>query len=102
MLAATIELAGLLLSAVANIRIYRVVRYHQNQIHCQQQLQLPNAQVMVHLREKKSALNALFVYVVFVACYLLHLCSAFLPTNASFRISFFTVRKIFLSNDPEA
>ena len=66
MLAATIELVGLLLSAVAYIRICRVIRYHQNQIHSQ--LHLPNVRVMVHLREKKSALNALFVYIVFVAC----------------------------------
>jgi len=86
MLAATIELVGLLLSAVAYIRIYRVIRYHQNQIHSQ--LHLPNVRVMVHLREKKSALNALFVYIVFVACYLPHLCSVFLPTNESFEFRF--------------
>jgi len=86
MLAATIELVGLLLSAVAYIRIYRIVRYHQNQIHCQ--LQLTNAQGMDYLRGKKSAFNALFVYVVFVPCFLPHLCSVFVLTTASFRISF--------------
>ena len=65
---AVIVFVGVLLSTVANIRIYKVASYYQNQI--QSQFQLQNAQTMELLRQKKSAYNALFVYVVFLACYL--------------------------------
>jgi len=68
-----VELAGVLLTTVAYIRIYKIVKYHQNQI--QTQHQSPSVQATELLREKKSALNALFVYIVFVACYLPHFCS---------------------------
>ena len=68
-----VEFAGLLLTTVAYIRIYKIVKYHQNQI--QTQHQSPSVQATEPLREKKSALNALFVYIVFVACYLPHFCS---------------------------
>ena len=68
-----VELAGLLLTTVAYIRIYKTVKCHQNQI--QTQHQSPSVQATEPLREKKSALNALFVYIVFVACYLPRFCS---------------------------
>ena len=67
MVTAVVICFGFLLSTEANIRIYKVVRYHQNQIQCQ--LQQANHQEMELHREKKSALNALFVYVVFIVCY---------------------------------
>ena len=73
--------AGPLLTTVAYIRIYKVVRYHQNQI--QGQLQLNAEEMQLH-REKKSAFNAVFVYIVFIACYLPGLCSVMLVmTNIS-------------------
>ena len=83
MIVVIIELVGILLTTLAYIRIYKVLRYHQNQIQCQ--LQLQNAQI---LQEKKSAFNSLFVYVVFLACYLPRLCSATLLITNSLRISF--------------
>ena len=64
------EFVGILLTTVAYIHSYRAVRYHQNQIHSQ--LQQQNVEAMVLLREKKSAFNALYFYVIFVACYLPH------------------------------
>ena len=79
-------LVGLLLTTVAYIRIYRVVRHHQNQIHSQ--LQPQNAQAMELLREKMSPINALYFYVIFAGCYLPHFCSATLLTLDSDRISF--------------
>jgi len=69
-----VGLVGLLLTTVAYIRIYKIVKYHQNLI--QTQLRSPSVQATELLREKKSALNAFFVYIVFVACYLPHFCSA--------------------------
>ena len=56
------EFVGILLTKVAYIYIYRAVRYHQNQIHIQ--LQQQNVQAMELLREKKSAFNALYFYVI--------------------------------------
>ena len=81
-----VEFVGLLLTTVAYIRIYRVVRYHQNQIHSQ--LQQQNAQAMELIREKMSAFNTVYFYVIFVACYLPHFCSAALLKINSAQISF--------------
>ncbi|KAK2560053.1 hypothetical protein P5673_017002 [Acropora cervicornis] len=47
----------------------------KNQI--QAQFQQLNAQVIVLLRERKSALNVVYIYIVFAACYLPKLCSTF-------------------------
>ena len=76
---------GTLVTTVSYIRIYKVVRYHQNQIHSLQQL---NAQATELLREKKIAFNTLCVYVVFLACYLPNsFAKICLSTNRS-RLSF--------------
>lgn len=71
LIAAVIELVGLLFATVAYFRIYKVVEYHRNQI--QSQLELRNTQATDLLQEKKSAFNVLFVYAVYLACYLPHL-----------------------------
>ena len=83
---------GLVLSAVANIRIYKVVRYHQNQI--QSQLQQANHQEMELLRQKKSSFNALFVYAVFIVCYLPHLCVMILYKKNSSRSSLLIAHRV--------
>ena len=80
------EFVGILLTTVAYIHIYRAVRHHQDQIHCQ--LQQRNAQAMELLREKRAAFNTVHFYVIFVACYLPNFCSALLLTTDSFQISF--------------
>ena len=87
LVAAITVFIGLFLTTVAYVRIYKVVRYHQNQI--QSQTQLQNSQTMeLLLRQKKFAKNAFFVYVVFLACYL-PLCIAIILDDAdSLRISF--------------
>ena len=66
---------GFLLTTFAYVRVYKVARYHQNQI--QAQFQQRNAQAMVLLRERKSALNVVYIYIVFVACYLPQFCLTF-------------------------
>ena len=70
-----LESSGFLLTTFACVYVYIVARYHQNQI--QAQFQQQNAQVIVLLRERKSALNVVYIYIVFAACYLPKLCSAF-------------------------
>ena len=77
---AAVDFAGLLLTSVAYVRIYKIVKYHQNQIQCIQ-IQLQNTQTTELLRQKKSAFNTLFVYVVFLICYLPLIFSAVLNTT---------------------
>ena len=54
-----LQTVGLILLAIAYFRIYLVVRYHQTQIHGQNQIQ--NDQAMQAARVKKSALNAVYI-----------------------------------------
>ena len=61
--ASAISVIGYVLTTLAYVRIYKVVRYHQNQIYSQNQLQ--NAQTREAHRQRKSAYNSLFVSVVF-------------------------------------
>ena len=63
---------GFLLTTVAYFRVYKVARYHQNQIY--NQFQQQNLQAVVLLRERKSSLNVVYIYVAFVACYLPNFC----------------------------
>ena len=84
--AAVILMIGYVLATVAYVRIYKVVKYHQNQIYSQNQLQ--NAQTREALRQRKSAYNALFVYFVFLVCYLPYLPSVILYLTNTSEISF--------------
>ena len=61
MVAAVISLTKFILTTAVYVRIYKVLRYHQNQ--------LQNAQTREELRQRKSAYSSLFVSVVFLACY---------------------------------
>lgn len=70
---AAIEVIGLFFTSMAYIRIYKVVKYHQNRIQCQ--FEASNVQAENLLREKKSAFSSLFVYIVLVMCYLPNLCT---------------------------
>ena len=83
---AVIDFLGIVLTTVVYIYIYKVVRFHRNQIRCQFQVQ--NRQGMEITRQNKSAYNALIVYVVFVACYLPLFTSFILLTVDNFRSSF--------------
>ena len=67
MVAVVITVTGYILTSVVYVRIYKVVKYHQNQIYSQNQLQ--NAQTREAHKQRKSAYNSLFVSVVFIACY---------------------------------
>ena len=89
---------GFLLTTFAYVRVYTVARYHQNQIEAQ--FQQRNAQAMVLLRERKSALNIVYIYIVFVACYLPHFCSMFadaITRNLSV-LSLFTLFFVFFNS----
>ena len=83
---AVIDFLGIILTTVVYIYIYKVVRFHRNQIRCQFQVQ--NRQGLEITRQNKSAYNALIVYVVFVACYLPLFTAFILLTVENFRSSF--------------
>ena len=91
-IALIVELVGLVLTTMAYFRIYKVVRYHRNQI--QSHLQLSNVQDTELLREKKSALNSLFVYVAFLACYLPYLVSQILLQTNNLQISSLAIERV--------
>ena len=84
MIPGVISVIGYVLTTVAYIRLYKVVRYHQNQIYGQNQLQ--NAQTTE--AHRRSAYSSIFVSVVFLACYFPFLpCTILYLTNTS-EISF--------------
>ncbi|KAL9986838.1 hypothetical protein ACROYT_G001044, partial [Oculina patagonica] len=85
---------GLLVTTVAYIYLYKTVRYHQNQI--QSQRQLHQDQAMDVLQQKKSAINALFVYVVFLACYVPYFCCTILLIVDRFRVPFLAAYQVSL------
>ena len=93
-MAAVISVIGYVLTTLAYVRIYKVVRYHQNQIYSQNQLQ--NAQTREALRQRKSAYNALFVYFVFLVCYLPYLPSVILYLTNTSEISFLIAKSASL------
>ena len=84
--AAVITVIGYVLTTAAYVRIYKVVKYHQNQIYSQNQLQ--NAQTREALKQRKSAYNSLFVSVVFLGCYLPFFPSTILYWTNTSEISF--------------
>ena len=96
MVTGIISIIGYALTIVVYVRIYKVVKYHQNQIYSQNQLQ--NAQTREAHRQRKSAYNSLFVSVVFLACYFPFFpCTILYETNTS-EISFLVaqVASVFL------
>lgn len=83
---AVIDFLGIILTTVVYIYIYKVVRFHRNQIRCHFQVQ--NRQGLEITRQNKSAYNALIVYIVFVACYLPLFTAFILLTVDNFRSAF--------------
>ena len=74
---------SLVLSAVANIKIYLTVQLHKNQIQALQVQQEAQTGEMAHFaRFIKSAVSVFYVYVTFVVCYLPYFISvAVITTN---------------------
>lgn len=85
MVAVAFEFVGLVVITVAYIRIYKIVRYHQNQI--QTQCQIENSVAMEAARVKKSALNSFYVYVILLVCYLPNLLASILLEVDNLRMS---------------
>ena len=85
---AIFQFVGLFVTTVIYIYIYKIVQYHRNQILVLAQCQLGNHRAMEAIREKKSAISSLFVYIVFLACFLPNVCCIILLTVNDFRPSY--------------
>ena len=59
---------GYVLTTAAYFRVYKVARYHQNRI--QNQFQPQSSQAVALLRERKSSSNVVYIYIIYIACYL--------------------------------
>ena len=81
--AAVLRSIGFILTTVAYIRVYKVARYHRIQL--QNQFQRQNSQATVLLRERKSALNAVYIYIVFLVCYLPNYCCLLFLATSNWR-----------------
>ena len=81
-----LEFVGFIVATVAYIRIYKAVRYHQDQMRVQPQA--TNQRTQRTHQEKKSAMNAMFVYGVFLICYFPYLCCTILLMVDNLRMSF--------------
>lgn len=94
MMIVIVELYGLLVTTVIYIYIYRIARYHKNRILSQFQLQ--NDHAMEVLREKKSAISALLVYIVLMVCYIPNSCCTILLLVDRSQISFLVANRVSL------
>ena len=90
-----VQSLGYAVTTLAYLRIYRVVRHHQNQVHSQSQIQ--NDQAMKAAREKKSALNAFYVYIISLSCYLPSTFSVILLEVNRSQISFISTAYVAFS-----
>ena len=77
---------GFAMITMAYLRIYKVVRHHQNRIYSQHQVQ--NDQAVKAARERKSALNAFYVYIISFACYVPSLFSSILLEVNGMEVSY--------------
>lgn len=81
-----VEAVGFPVTTIAYIRIYMAVRYHQNRINSQ--MREGGHRLKVSIRERRAAINSLFFYVIFLACYTPHLCGTILLLTDSTSISY--------------
>ncbi|XP_022799339.1 melanocyte-stimulating hormone receptor-like [Stylophora pistillata] len=77
---------GISVTTAAYIRIYRVVMYHRAQL--QALGSRPELNSVTFLREAKSAINTLYVYIVCLVCYFPYACTLTILTTDNLKTSF--------------
>jgi len=78
-----IEIACVITATCLNYKIFVAVRYHAHQIQALQVQQVaPNEGVANVGRMRKSAVATVFVYLVFLVCYLPNICGLWISTMA--------------------
>jgi len=95
---------GLLLTTAAYIRIYLAIRRHKNQIRALQPQHVAQTGEMENFASLiKSTINAFYVYLVFLACYMPFFirfiaCKIYGPSIASKQFFFVSVTLVFLNS----
>ena len=97
-----IESACIVTATFLSARLYLTIRRHINQIQVAQVAQ--NDQGESVQRKRKSAMASLYVYLVFIACYLPDICVLIIianisePRNDLQHLQFYTVTLLFLNS----
>ena len=94
--------ACIITATFLSVKLYRTLRRHINKFQVQQVAQ--NDQVERVQRKKKSAVASLYVYLVFIVCYLPNICRLFItatipePRIDVKHLSFYTLTLMFLNS----
>ena len=97
-----IESASIITATSLSVKLYLTLRRHINKFQVPQVAQ--NDQVESVQRKRKSAMASLYVYLVFIACYLPNICRLFItaaipePRIDVKHLSFYTVTLMFLNS----
>ena len=94
-----------IITGIVNCRIYFTVRHHTNQIQVQRILVAQNSTMERVARNRKSAVSTLYVFLVFLVCYLPNYCAAVARTlwnisldTAWLGLSFYALTLAFLNS----
>ena len=99
---AVIQSACIVTATSLSVKLYLTIRRHINQIHVQQVAQ--NDQGESVQRKRKSAMASLYVYLVFIVCYLPNICRLFItaaipePRIDVKHLRFYTLTLLFLNS----
>ena len=99
---AVIQSACIITATSMSVKLYLTLRRHINQIHIQQVAQ--NDQGESVQRKRKSAMASLYVYLVFIVCYLPNDCELIIVANNSEpridvnHLQFYTLTLVFLNS----
>ena len=97
-----IDAACIITATSLSVKLYLTLRHHINQIHVPQVAQ--NDQGESVQRKRRSAMASLYVYLVFIVCYLPNICVLIIvATNSEPRINvnhlqFYTLTLVFLNS----
>ena len=97
-----IKLACIITATSLSVKLYRTLRRHINKFQVPQVAQ--NDQVKSVQRKKKSAVASLYVYLVFIVCYLPNICVLIIIANISEptidlqHLHFYTLTLVFLNS----
>ena len=97
-----IKLACIITATSLSVKLYRTLRRHINKFQVPQVAQ--NDQVKSVQRKKKSAVASLYVYLVFIVCYLPNICRLFITAAIPERridvrhLQFYTLTLVFLNS----
>ena len=94
-----------IITGIVNCRIYFTVRHHTNQIQVQRILVAQNSTMERVARNRKSAVSTLYVFLVFLVCYLPNYCASVARTlwnislnTAWMGLSFYALTLMFFNS----